>query len=290
MRKNTLSSTASESSLWQSQTESPLEISTRHYFWKPYMAYFDAFELRAYRCTGWEPMGRVLDVGCSNGIFGQMLKELLRFKTRLIGVDIDEKSLRQAAQRTSVYADLHNSDAANLPFDAGTFDSVFANSMLCSVLPDPKQAIREISRVLKLDGTFVCTVPTNFLLQHLWLREFLERIRLGRAGRWYSHRLSKRIGVFRTFTLDEWAQVLEESGLKIQKVVPYITADISRQWSLLTPHMIRVCGFLKLIPLKPIQRLAALVLRRLIAGPYERFSTVQPSDPPVCVLLVARKV
>lgn len=290
MYGSNLSSAAIDFSLRQSQTESPLEISTRYYFWKPYMAYFDAFELRAYRDVGWKPTGRVLDVGCQNGIFGQMLKELLRFETRLIGVDLHERSLPEAAQRTSVYAELLKSDVANLPFDAETFDSVFANSMLCSILPDPKQGIREISRVLKQDGTFVCTVPTNLLLQHLWLREFLERIGLGRIGRWYGHRFCKRVGVFWAFTLDEWMRAIEESGLEIHIVLPYITADILRRWSLFTPHILRVCGLLKLIPLKPIQTLATLGLRRLMAGSYERFSTIQPSDPIVCALLIARKV
>jgi SAM-dependent methyltransferase len=66
------------------------------------------------------------------------------------GVDISEAMLivaRRRAADAAVAISLDLGDVQALPFDADAFDIVFAVTVLCSV-PDPQQAVDEMSRVL----------------------------------------------------------------------------------------------------------------------------------------------
>ena len=108
----------------------PLDISTKYYFWKPYQAYFEAFELKAYQESVELPNGMVLDVGCGDGTFAQMLKELTGFEASLVGVDGDPQKLLRAVQRVAVYSGVLRLDGSHLPFKDQSFDAVFANQVL----------------------------------------------------------------------------------------------------------------------------------------------------------------
>lgn len=74
----------------------PAEITSKHYYWKPAMAYFAAFELAAYRDASAVPAGRLLDLGCGDGTFAWMLRELDQISGILVGVDVDWKRLLRA--------------------------------------------------------------------------------------------------------------------------------------------------------------------------------------------------
>jgi len=95
--------------------------------------------------------GRVLDVGCGNGMY---LRELRSRGIEAIGCDLSLGMLSAAAPHPA----LANADVTQLPFDAGTFDVVLAPHMLYHV-EDRSAAAHELRRVLAVGG--VCVVVTN---------------------------------------------------------------------------------------------------------------------------------
>jgi methionine biosynthesis protein MetW len=98
--------------------------------------------------------GHVLDVGCGDGdTAGLLLKEIGR---TYVGVDVSRSGI-EAARAKGLEALLID-DAAALPFEDGTFDSVVCIEVL-EHLWLPNEATAEILRVLKPGGTFVATTP-----------------------------------------------------------------------------------------------------------------------------------
>ena len=99
----------------------------------------------------------VLELGCGTGRMWLGEEERIGRCGRLILSDLSEGMLEKARETLRgaagiTYAQI---DICSIPFPDRTFDAVIANMMLYHV-PDPGQAIREVSRVLKDDGVFHC--------------------------------------------------------------------------------------------------------------------------------------
>ena len=98
--------------------------------------------------------GRVLDVGCGDGdTAGLFLKQLGR---EYVGVDVSRAAVQSARSRDLDARQID--DAASLPFDDNSFDSVVCIEVL-EHLWMPNLAAAEILRVLKPGGTFFATCP-----------------------------------------------------------------------------------------------------------------------------------
>jgi len=83
-----------------------------------------------------------LEVGVGTGYFAQVVAET---GAQVVGVDISMPMLREAARKDSPAA-LLRGDTLALPFDDGTFDLVYAITML-EFVPQAGQAIAEMWRV-----------------------------------------------------------------------------------------------------------------------------------------------
>lgn len=97
----------------------------------------------------------MLEIGCGSGGYALHLAESLG--CRIVGLDINEFGIRNAnrlveARSLSAKARFERCDVSkNLPFDAGIFDAVFSNDVLCHI-PGRAQVFSEIFRVLKPGG------------------------------------------------------------------------------------------------------------------------------------------
>jgi ubiquinone/menaquinone biosynthesis C-methylase UbiE len=94
--------------------------------------------------------GRVLEVGIGTGL------NLPHYPASvdLVGIDISGRMLERArrrAQGLGLRVRLEQADVEALPFADGSFDTVVASCVFCSVA-DPIQGLREVRRVLKPDG------------------------------------------------------------------------------------------------------------------------------------------
>jgi len=100
-----------------------------------------------------QPGARVLDVGSGPGHQAFELSSVVGDTGHITGVDAADSAIEIARRRCAA---LHNvrfqrGDAAQLPFDAATFDAVMS-SQVCEYLEDVGRALAEMFRVLKPGG------------------------------------------------------------------------------------------------------------------------------------------
>ncbi|WP_313691527.1 class I SAM-dependent methyltransferase [Halorarum halobium] len=102
---------------------------------------------------------RVLDAGCGPGI---TTAELLAAGTEVVGLDVSPAMLRHAWGRIDGDASLLRADLGGpLPFPDGSFDVVHG-SLAFDYVRDWTPLFGELARILRADGTLVCSVGHPF--------------------------------------------------------------------------------------------------------------------------------
>lgn len=97
-----------------------------------------------------------LDVGCGTGTLAA--RAVARGRT-VVALDADPEMV--AMSRSSVPGHVVEASLPDLPFDDSTFDAVTANFVINHV-PDPRAAMRELSRVTRPGGRVAVTIwPTT---------------------------------------------------------------------------------------------------------------------------------
>jgi SAM-dependent methyltransferase len=137
---------------------------------------------------------RVLDVGCGTGLHSHMLALLVGQNGLVTGVDYSEEMVREARKRAEslgLKLEYRQGDANKLEFEDGTFDRVWASSLL-QHLEDPARAVKEMVRVLTPTG-LVCSFEHDwetFLMDaddkstaRIISNLFSDSIRVGGMGR-----------------------------------------------------------------------------------------------------------
>jgi ubiquinone/menaquinone biosynthesis C-methylase UbiE len=125
--------------------------------------------------------GKVLEVGVGTG------KNLLYYENgcEVTGIDFSPGMLAKAREKTygaKVPVNLLEMDIQHMAFPDGSFDTVLATCVFCSV-PDPVQGLREVKRVCKPGGKII-------LLEHVrsgnpvlgWLMDRLNPVFLHLIG------------------------------------------------------------------------------------------------------------
>lgn len=97
----------------------------------------------------------VLDIGCGDGVFAKIL-----FADRIdTGIDFDPAEIERARQYDR-YEELICCGGASIPKEAGSFETIFSNSVL-EHIPDVLSVLKEQYRLLRPGGRFYITVPTD---------------------------------------------------------------------------------------------------------------------------------
>lgn len=99
---------------------------------------------------------KVLDLGCRDG----SLTYFYSFYNQVCGVDIDLNALRLCQNKLKIPVIKYDLNE-NLPFKESTFDVVVAGEVLEHV-SYPWMLVREIYRVLRVNGIFVGSVPNSY--------------------------------------------------------------------------------------------------------------------------------
>jgi ubiquinone/menaquinone biosynthesis C-methylase UbiE len=109
---------------------------------------------------------RALDVG---GGGGELAVQLVLKHYRVTLLDLDFSALQHSRSPYASSLALTVGDAGHLPFRDGTFDLVVCNSAL-EHFPQDEEAIREMARVLRRNGTLLLTTDTFPPRVSTWLR------------------------------------------------------------------------------------------------------------------------
>ena len=104
--------------------------------------------------TRYKPGGRLLEIGCANGLFLNSMNQTGAWQVQ--GVEISEAPVRYARERLGL--DVFHGSLSDAHFPDNTFDAVVMWDVLEHV-HGPKDTLLEIHRVLKPDGILVLRVP-----------------------------------------------------------------------------------------------------------------------------------
>ena len=138
-------------------------------------------ELRAQTVLGLlavKPGESVLDIGCGNA---RDIARIAKYGGQVVGVDISAGMVAAAGQeldRMGVSGiTLQVGDATSLDFPDASFDKILCSEVI-EHIPDASQALREMWRVLRPEGSLVLSTPNKgswYGLERYWLWEGLLR-------------------------------------------------------------------------------------------------------------------
>lgn len=102
-----------------------------------------------------KPESKILELGCGDGTFWKKNRERLPADCAITLSDFSSGMLADAQTKIGTFPNVtyQTIDIQKIPFDDHYFDLVIASHMLYHV-PDRKQAIKEVRRVLKPGGVF----------------------------------------------------------------------------------------------------------------------------------------
>ena len=103
-----------------------------------------------------KPINRLLDIGCGDGSFTQIIAGITQAK-KIFGVDISKKAV-DSARRKKINAYCLDVDESNLPFHSNTFDFIFCGNLI-ELVADADHLLTELYRVLKKSGILIITFP-----------------------------------------------------------------------------------------------------------------------------------
>ena len=104
--------------------------------------------------------GRILDIGCGNGFYLALMKQL---GWEVTGIEMDPVAAEIARSRFGIFVHVGTPDDA--PLEQETFDTVVMSHVIEHV-PDPVHFIRTAARFLKPGGQMVVVTPNVQSLGH----------------------------------------------------------------------------------------------------------------------------
>ncbi|MBT3412944.1 MAG: class I SAM-dependent methyltransferase [Candidatus Jacksonbacteria bacterium] len=176
------------------------------------------------------PASRIslLDVGCGNGRFFEMLQDV---SCEYQGVDASEGMIREARKKYP-QTPFTIGDMRDLPFADNSFDGVIAIASLNHMLShaDQKKALKEMFRVLKPGGSLFMT---NWNLWRIsvvgkswWKYNFLRTKSSVVTTRWNGHPLP-----YYAFTLRELLPLVKDVGFEVLESFYSKKGEKSRWWN-----------------------------------------------------------
>jgi ubiquinone/menaquinone biosynthesis C-methylase UbiE len=152
--------------------------------------------------------GRVLEVGCGRGVGSEII--LTRFGAReVVAFDLDLDMVSRARRRLARWRDrvsFEVGDATRIPAPDAYFDAVFDFGIIHHV-PDWREAIGEVSRVLRPGGRFCFEEVTRHALDRPTYR------------RLFDHPPEDR------FSAEDLVAELERSGIVVGRAVERFFGD-----------------------------------------------------------------
>lgn len=181
------------------------------------------------RCEIQEGM-RVLELGCGDGTLWTENRNLLPSNVKIVLSDISEGMLRDARRAVGT----ENSqftfrafDCHKIPYIEERFDVVIANHLLfyCG---DAEKVCKEVKRVLKKDGRFICSTYGAAHMQEvsMLVQNFDERIALSAESLFERFGMENGVELLEScFSQTEW--MLYEDSLIVNEAEPLISYILS---------------------------------------------------------------
>lgn len=144
---------------------------------------------------------KILDVGCASGWFLSRLKKKFP-KAKCVGIDVYKDGVKYGKKKYPKIT-LRVADAHKIPYQENIFDLVICTEVL-EHIANPEEALHEIKRVLKKNGTAVIELDSGSLLfsivWYIWRKS---------RGKVWSH------SHLHSFTVKKLERILKKTGFEI---------------------------------------------------------------------------
>ncbi|MCB0727702.1 MAG: methyltransferase domain-containing protein [Ignavibacteriae bacterium] len=110
---------------------------------------------------------KILEVGCGAG---HILEKIS--KGKLYGIDISEIQIERTRKRMGDKVELKKAPGENIPYEDKFFDKVLCSEVIEHVI-DPREVLKEISRVMKDDGILSLSIPNEDVINST--KKFLKK-------------------------------------------------------------------------------------------------------------------
>jgi len=159
----------------------------------------------------------ILDLGCGDGLFASVV-----FPEPVeVGLDPSYQAVAEAHRR-GAYRQVVVAEGQSIPYPNSYFATVFSNCVL-EHIRDVEVVLQEVHRVLRKEGIFLFSTPSEHFAEYLFFPTLLRRLRmrsLAQAyGRWFN-RISKH---YHTDGVAGWRERLEKAGFRILHWEPYMS-------------------------------------------------------------------
>lgn len=156
-----------------------------------------------------DPSAPVLDVGCGDGMFANVL---FAGEVGKVDVGIDASvSVLASTRKAVVYKNIVAANALALPFSDGYFATTFSNSVL-EHIKHVDVALREIHRVLGHDGRLIFVVPSDLISDYFFYSSSLRQIRLAKVADWYIKKKHQALREYHLYSPEVWTDKLRRAG------------------------------------------------------------------------------
>lgn len=198
-----------------------LELFLQEYWFAPQDVLLRSIEANLLRvCRFKHP---ILDIGIGDGGISRLL-----FPSGLkidVGIDLEETGFKKA-EAIGVYQKVMCADAQKMPFKNASFNTVVSNSTFEHIKDDLK-AISEVSRVLKKNGYFLITVPSEFLQETILS---IEGIKNQKRAKDALNKFNKRLNHFHYRSLPQWESILQKNNLRLVYHKYYFPKYVTHVW------------------------------------------------------------
>ncbi len=163
------------------------------------------------------PGGRILDVGCGDGLISSMLAR--KTGSKAYGVDISRNSVSMARKR-GIEAKRVNVDTRKIPFPESFFDGVLCGDIIEHVY-DTEGLIENVRKVLKPGGYAVFSTPNiaswynRFFLLMGFMPTWIESSSKTFTGNPF---IKRGVGHIHAFTKNSLTGLLKLKGFRISEV------------------------------------------------------------------------
>lgn len=165
---------------------------------------------------------KVLDVGCSNGNFGLMLKE--QFKVEEVwGIEPFEESAIEASQKLNKVFHLPIESALE-SLEGNTFDCIFFNDVL-EHLVDPYSTLSSVKKFINPSGYLFASIPNILQIETLY------KIIKNREWKYESHGIMDKTHL-RFFTKKSIIEMFNDAGYDI-KLIEGINPKVKKKYKFL---------------------------------------------------------
>lgn len=171
----------------------------------------------------------ILDLGCGDGFFASIL-----FDSGVdAGIDMNKKEVNKASS-LKVYKELYAIDAKKMPFASKKFNTVLSNCVMEHVKP-LDEVLEEVSRVLKKNGIFIFTVPSDYFNKMLFFPNIFRKFGLGLMEEIYIKNFNKVIEHLYVRGPNFWRERLKKVGLRMISYKYFMDSKAMMVFDLITP-------------------------------------------------------